>query len=347
MYKYCLAFFLLIFSCKNPTEKRMINSFSEDDLPEKKVLVGQRLNLPFLENPRGLLVNDEFIVVSQSRLDTLINVYNKESGLLIKKIAPNGLGPGEITYVRSMEFSGDKTIWVYDSQYKAFHQFNLKDDTALATNSFNKNEAFFFIAEMAISSESSVWSVMLDKQTQYFELGFNGDTLSSFGNWSKYDDRKDFPASTISSMHQGKMIVNKEKRVGVRAGVMRDYIDIVNLDNKEVYTLFGPSNHFPKYDAEYSQGYPMPDVDFEDARTHYIDLQAGKNSIYLLYFGGKMQEFGNNEIKNRIIEIDYSGNLKNVFELDTPILSFSIDEKNKVFYCIRFDNEPNVITFKY
>lgn len=346
MNKYSLILILLFFSCESVTEKS--KSFTEKDFPEKIVLISKRLSLPFLENPRSLIVNNEFIVVSQSRLDTLISVYDKESGVLLKKIGANGLGPGEITFVRSMEFAGDAdNIWVYDSQYKAYHQFNLRANNPLAVNSFNKNEAFFFIAEMALSSDSSVWSVMLDKQTQYFELGFNGDTISSFGKWSNYDDRKDFPASTISSMHQGKMVVNKERRIGVRAGVMRDYIDIVNLDNREVFTLFGPLNHFPKYDAEYSQGYPMPDVDFDDARTHYLDLYTGENSIYLLYFGGKMQEFGNPTIKNKIIEIDYDGNLKNVYELDTLVLSFYVDEKSKTFYCISFDKEPNVISFNY
>jgi hypothetical protein len=295
-----------------------------------------------------VIVNKEFIVVSQSRLDTLMNVYDKKTRTLIKKIGPNGVGPGELTFVRSMEFSSDKnSIWAYDPQSKAYHMFDLRNNSALTSNSFNKNEAFYFIGDMALSSDTSVWAVMLDNKTQYFELGFSGDTLSSFGNWSEYDKRKDFPASTISSMHQGKMVINKEKRIGIRAGVLRDYIDIVNLDSKEVFTLFGPVNHFPKYDVEYSLGYAMPDIDFEDARTHYIDLNVGKNSFFLLYFGGKMQEFGNPSIKNRILEIDYSGNLKNLYELNVPILSFSVDEENKLFYCISFDKEPNIITFNY
>ncbi|MBS4071818.1 MAG: hypothetical protein KGZ90_10850 [Algoriphagus sp.] len=323
--------------------------FKESDLPIEVLLKAEKLKLNGLQNPRQIHVNEQFIVVSQPNQDLMLNVYDKKGHLLINQLGKNGVGPGEISYVRTIESLDDPyDIWVYDSQYKSYHVYDLRDTTtAISKKSFNRNESFFYIGEMALLSDSSVWAIMMDKETQYFILGFENDTLASFGNWLTYDSRKDIPASTISSMHQGRMGVNRKGRYGVRAGLFRDYIDIVDLSEGKVTTLFGPSNHMTPYTVEYSQGYPMPKIDEKEARAHYYNVFAGEKSMFLLYYGGAINELGNSDRKMRIFEIDYSGKILSNFVLDQNIQSFSIDESEKKIYGVSMDSEPNIITFNY
>jgi hypothetical protein len=45
--------------------------------------------------------------------------------------------------------------------------------------------------------------------------------------------------------------------------------------------------------------------------------------------------------------MDYKGNILSQYQVDFPLLSFTVDEKNKIIYAVTLDEEPNIVEFNY
>jgi hypothetical protein len=199
---------------------------------------------------------------------------------------------------------------------------------------------------MAWASDTTVWARMRDGEGLNFELGVpNGDTLAAWGSWQDYADKPNIPSSIFSSLNQGKMSVNLNKKIGVVAGILRSYIDILDLNSGEKLQILGPELDYPKYTIDYSQGYPMPSI--EENKEYYLKNFPGEEAIFLLYAGFSYNLFGNPPRNPRIFLMDYEGKIFKVYELDHVITSMHIDEESKKIYGITVDAEPNVVVFDY
>jgi hypothetical protein len=75
---------------------------------------------------------------------------------------------------------------------------------------------------------------------------------------------------------------------------------------------------------------------------------AGGEFIYALYFGKSVDVFfQEGEMAREIFMFDYTGNLVKTYTLDHALFSLAVDEKNKRFFGISSDEDPNVVIFDY
>jgi hypothetical protein len=80
----------------------------------------------------------------------------------------------------------------------------------------------------------------------------------------------------------------------------------------------------------------------------YTYVVAGEVYIYALYFGKSVDlYFQEGELSREIFVFDYTGNLVKTYTLDHPLNSLAVDEKNKRFFGISSDRDPNVVLFDY
>jgi hypothetical protein len=49
----------------------------------------------------------------------------------------------------------------------------------------------------------------------------------------------------------------------------------------------------------------------------------------------------------RVLVFSYEGGVKQAFDLDHALLSFTVDEENRKFYGITYDSDPNVVVFDF
>jgi hypothetical protein len=81
---------------------------------------------------------------------------------------------------------------------------------------------------------------------------------------------------------------------------------------------------------------------------YYMDILAGDELIYALYFGKSADlYYQNGELSKEIYVFDYAGKLVKTFTLDHSLVSLAVDEENKHFFGISSDKEPNVVIFDY
>ena len=346
MTKYSLGILLLILlaSCQeNSTTSENAIIFTWEDMPSEQHLQGNKLSLEGLMDARRIFYKEGKLVVAEKSNTYQLHIFAEPDFKKVSAKGYNGYGPGELTNVWKMEDRGEAgKFWAYDLEQKSYYRFDLDDTNILADKEYSRLEPFFFVSELAWASDSSIWARMVDKDDQYFELALSGDTIAKWGKWQDYADRPDVPSSVLANLHSGKMHVNLDKRIGVIAGVSRDYIEIVNLNTLEKIQLFGPENAYPEYEVSYATGYPMP-VHSSNNKTYYFDNFPGEEYIYLSYFG----ELGNkrSEINPKLILLNYNGEIKKVFQLDKPLVSMAIDEENNRVFGLSYEKEPGVYLY--
>jgi len=343
-----LLFLFCLIACgtevENDPNLRVI-SFTHEDLKVVN-LHGEKIVLEGILYPRRILIKEGKLILSDRSMDKQLYIYDLSTFKLLSKKAVNGFGPGEISVIWKLVDIGEKSkIWAYDVERSSYFRFDLNDDNPLADLEHRDVEGFFMVGDMTWASDSTFLVTMVDGDTQYFELNLKGDTLSSWGSWKNYELKKDIPSSVTSSMHQGVLRVNISNRRGVRAGRLRPYVDVYNIDTQQGVSFRGPVDDFPEYGVEYSMGYPMPAMNHKTQKRYYFDSFAGDNYVYALYSGTLNENIY--DIPGQIIVFNYEGSVVKSFQLDIPVAVFTVDEKEKKIYGITRDENPGVAVFDY
>lgn len=329
------------------SESYQIKTFNESDIPEPILLNGMKCDFEELLNPRHIFWEGDFLIVAERGNDTLLHVIDIKSNKHIKRIGVNGLGPGEITMVHRM-LNDDKpgVFWAYDAEQKRLAKYDIYADSPLSEDIVDQTDDFFLAVEMAWASDSTLMTQRTDKDEKFVEFDLRGEVVQTFGSWKEMYQVKGVPVSIISSIHQGQLRSNPKKNKFVKVGVQRDYIEVLDRDTGNIISIRGPVQFMPEFKIDYSSGYPMPLTSIEDP-TFYTSVSAQSKYFYTLYSGKTTHQMIEDQGYRRIFIFDYEGELKQAFELDFPLLSFTVDEENRKFYGITYDAEPNVVVFEF
>ena len=358
LYYYFLLGLIFFVGCENKETKRDTISFTEEDLPDVITLKGYKYAFPQLLNPKGILVSDGKAIIFERKNvhDDKLHIIDLATMTYLQTKGKDGMGPGEVATITQVEALSDPNRFrAYDLELRLFSTFNLADTTRLAESQFKAPETAFYITNPALTSDTSLLANTVDGWTKYLQLTISGDTLAMFGDWRDMIKGKKLPngyqeeeldANLVSNVFQGPLKSSKNKRFAIKAGVKVDYIDIIDIEALSIKTIYGPLPGVPEFTISYWGGYQMPDMG-SSSTSRYIDVFPGKQSFFTLFLGKNSREISDMNNPNRIFEFDYEGNLLSHFQLDYPLLGFSVDEENKVIYGVTVDREPNLVRFEY
>jgi len=352
---YVLALF---FGCAERDVERRV--FSLDNLPAQSKLMGTKHLYDELLIPYKIHFTGNYLIVGEKKtiLNDKIHILDPKSKKYVSSKGIDGLGPGEITQVEQIEnILENGEFWTYDFEQILFSKFEISDSSKLASEQVSPRRSTIFMTQATLASTNSIFGNGVDGWTKYIEMSFTGDTLAFFGNWKDILVGRRFPnghkaenldANLVSNIHQGVLKGNLRKRMFVKAGLLVDYFEIIDLDNRSSKTFFGPFDQMNEFNIVYSMGYQMPEFSFENIKLHYRDVYVGKDSFFLLYIGkpdGKLEDLS---IPDRIFEFNFEGKPINHFILGNfNISSFTVDEVSRKFYGISEDDNPNVVEFDY
>lgn len=304
------------------------------------------------------MIKDQFIVVFErkSEYDDKFHVIDLETGKFLRSKGIHGMGPGETTTITQIEDAGEKNkVWAYNPEVRKFSKYDLQDSSKLAEEEFRSPDTEYFITEATWANNQTLLTTLVDGWTKYLHLTTTGDTLATFGNWKDMVLNKELPngykvkdldANLVSSIFQGQLKARKDKKVFIKPGITAHFIEIIDLENQDIRTLYGPEPEFPYFKITHSLGYQMADFGRESIEK-YLDGFAGENSFFVLYFGKTYKQLSNPDNLNRIFEFDYEGNILNQYQLDYPVYGISLDEKNRAIYAVTVDREPSLVRFDY
>lgn len=347
---------LSLTGCKSPSSDGNIY-FTERDLPQKKNLTGIKFKFDNILSPRGIFLKNNFALVWESKYaNDKFHVVDIERETYLYSKGIDGLGPGEITMIHSIEDSGDDNkIWAYDFEQRIYSKYDLRNSNKLADEQFRAPSKTHFIVESAWSSDSTLLVTLVDGWEKYQHIDLNGNLLAQFGSWKDNIRGRKLPnglkeeeldANLVNYVFQGNLIGSAEKEFFIRIGTKVDFIEVINLKSKTSKLILGPCLELPEFTVGYHLGYQMPN--FSHPRTiRYTAGYAGKNSFFVLYLGKESNLISEPDKLNRIFEFDYNGKILNHYQLDFPLIGFTVDEKNKRIYGISIDKDPNIVRFQY
>ena len=350
-----ILFILIFIGCVTQQDEDLVEFgntkyFSNDSFENKVELKQQIFNEDFIGDPARLALIDTFLFVVDIKLDTIIHLFSSNSKAYLGKLISRGSGPSELITCSDIETSRTKrNFWAYDitsrkwieynidslsknqkheniidfnnisSDYKGiFHPQWLTDSTLVCSSLFKYNERFF-VFDKKLEMKKAIYNPYLKI---YPKFGDNilGDIFSSF------------------------ISIKPDKSKIVIAGRYLDLIEIYN-DNGDIQTMLkGPDKYFDfKFDIESSikQGSL---IKLPETKRAYIGIKTTDNCIYLLYSGKERKDPSHYSYASIIYAFDWNGQPLKKYELDAPILSFEIDEKNNIIYALHQDSY--IITYK-
>ncbi|SFT68382.1 TolB-like 6-blade propeller-like [Algoriphagus locisalis] len=355
---YILLTLVFLAACESKESEITNTSFTEGDLPDVVSLNGHKYAFSQVLNPRGILVTDGKAIIFERKNvhDDKLHIIDLESMTYLQTKGKDGMGPGEVATITQVEALSDPSKFqVYDLELRLFSTFNFADTSRLAESQFKAPETTFYITNPTLTSDTTLLANTVDGWTKYLHLSISGDTLAMFGDWRDMIKGKELPngykeeeldANLVSNIFQGSLKASKDKSYAIKAGVKVDYIDIVNLETMSIKTIYGPVQGIPDFKISYWGGYQMPDMG-PSGTSRYVDVFPGEKSFFALFFGKKSSEISDMDNPNRIFEFDYEGNVLSQYQLDYPLLGFSVDEESRAIYGVTIDREPNLVRFDY
>jgi len=224
--------------------------------------------------------------------------------------------------------------------------FDLESPGEFYQKAFRQPENMFLAVDMLWNSDSTLICQLADGDDKFVIYDTLGNQLSFFGQWSQMLEDRSLPPNVIKSVHQGKSSISPDHKKYVQVGLLRDYIEILDLHSGKISSVSGPVHNIPEFEVDYSAGYPM--AQFTDmSRSHYyMDVVAGEEYIYALYFRKSVDVyFQEGEMAREIFVFDYAGKLVKTYTLDHSLVTLAVDEENKRFFGISSDKDPNVVIF--
>lgn len=354
-----LLSYSVFMGCKSSSSEIDNLNFTENDLPTARILESYKYNFPEILNPRGIaIVGDKAVVFERKNTSNKkFHIVDLREEVYLGYMGIHGMGPGEITVITKVEGLQDPNkILTYDPELNVFSVFNLLDSSRLAESQFRAPATAFFITDAAFTSDTSFIAHVVDGWTKYLHLTISGDTLGTFGNWKDMIRGRELPngykeeeldANLVSNVFQGTLRVNPSKSYAVKSGNKVDYLEIVRLSDQSITTLIGPTHEIQDFKISMSVGYQMPAFPLETTTTRYLDVFAGEKSFFVLFSGKSYRQISEMTNLNRVFELDYSGKILGQYQLDYPLLGFTVDEKNRRIYGVTTDEEPNLVRFEY
>ncbi|MGJ3233720.1 BF3164 family lipoprotein [Marivirga sp.] len=350
-----VLFLFLFATCQDKTilsekesELYTIKKFGIDDFQNEKTLSGKKLNIPQLLYPDLVLALEDYLVISETEDDTLFHIINKSNYKHIRKTGKSGIAPNELKSASSLFKTVRKNqFWGYSLSGKTLAKYNAIDTFANSIEVIKpKNDEMYLASTLVPSAKNSFLSTRNNGDEKFVEFRFDGQILNIFGNWQDMLNMKDVPSNVISSLLQGKLVVNDAKTHFAFACLDADIIEILDKTTGKTISVRGPVHHVPKFTVDYGAGYAMCALDFDDVIYKYIDATIFNNKIYAGFSGHSFETIDiNKEDKfvEQIFIFDLDGNPLIRYNLNYSIKHFTVDEDR--IYAITYDENPGLVVF--
>jgi len=331
------------------SELYSIKKFEIDDFQFEKSLKGKKLDISQILYPELVLALEDYLVISETQSDTLFHILDKENFSHVRKTGRAGIAPNELNSA-SFLFRTDckNQFWGYSLSSKTLAKYNAIDTLNTSIEEVKpKNDEMYLASTIVPSSGNSFLSTRNNGDEKFVEFDFDGQILNTFGNWQDMLNLNDVPSNVISSLLQGKLVVNQAKTHFALACLDADILEILDKTTGKTISVRGPMHHVPKFTVDYSPGYPMCALDFNDVYYKYIDATVYKNKIYAAFSGHSHETVDVNKEEKMVEQIfvfDLEGNPLTRYKLDRSVKHFSVDENN--IYAISRDENPGLVVFQ-
>lgn len=302
-----------------------------------------------LSMPGDLAVVGEHLVLLNKQADSVIRVYDAETGALRRSFGRQGQGPGEFEGAWSLDpVPGSRTaFWIYDLNLQRLTGVDLATDFG-ASGTYRDR---IVTLQGGGAPTSPVWvSDSLFLSPGYFNdpgrlahFARTGRMLRLVGDPPPGDAAVPMPVRQHA--YQSTAAPNPARTRVAVATRHADRLDIYRPDGTRVASAPRPAGFEPVYRVANAGGAPTMESG-EDLRFGYIDVAATDRYVYALYSGLRRADAPGRANFGRVVRVfDWNAKPVRTFELDGPVLSIAADPADRRLYAARFDPTPALVAF--
>lgn len=331
-------------SCSSNKEYENTKYFNLESFKQTNILKGKSL---FLEEPVMKPVKiytiDSFLVLINVQSNLFIDRYNLNTLKKTGEYISFGNGPEEMIAPTHMIIE-DSTVNILDRGKKKILIYN-KFDFCLNQSPTPKRSIEFidFINNMSFLKNNSIVTTI--PTPEHLRLSFfnqNGKFLETKG---EYPIIKNHKLNTIQKLagYECNIVTNEEKDKIFVAYKYTDLIEIYDINGNLIERKQGPEGFFPSI-IVHDNGSEQT-IGYEKGKTKdgYFSPIAYKNKIYVLYSGKSYDPDNYDFNSNYIFVFDWEGNPIQIYNLDTPIFSFTIDPRTDILYGLTNNPEFHIV----
>jgi hypothetical protein len=363
-----LGIFILFTSCEPADSVKndppFVKRFTHTDISTQKDLEGESLEINhlLLDAFNLAIIEDSLLVTAESiyGLDTLLTLYNLQTKKVIKRFGNQGKGPGNYGTISSLKYSpGKKELRVFDMILKRITSYKLTDLLAAKTHvtcTTLELAEFGQLDEVHILEREDTRTIIATNELIGSErlriVDLNNNQVRNIGDIYTTHELKGEGDFILHQAYKSHLAPNPVANKVVLGTHYTDRIEIYDLDNGERRIFRGPDVFNPTFSTTsnpHAEGFPLF-ARTTETEFGFIQIQATQEFIFGLYVGKrspeKMYEGIEDELATSIIVFDWEGNPLAKYNLDQPLVDFSISEEGNKIYGLTYGENPNVYVYK-
>ena len=281
---------------------------------------------------------DSLLLINDFHGDTLINVFNLNSGKIVKRLIPKGSGPGELISPLDIQLC-DRNLYVLCRPKFSLNHGSVDSVTAgsfvISNDGLLPQKSDRFIP---LTENQFVFSGLWNKRYILYNPS-KASEIKEFGDYPNYwEGEKDFPENAKAMFHQSRFIKHPSKPYF--ASCSSFVLEIYEYDSTGINL---PQLVFKKQLGNYSYNYTAGNIltanvkDGSDPEAK--ELTCSAKYIYVVIQSGEDRK------KSNIMVLDWDGKPVKLFKSDKTITCLSIDENSNRGYCIIEDPEDKLVYF--
>lgn len=303
-----------------------------------------------LAMPGDLAVVGEHLVLINNRADSVIRVYDIESGEHRLSFGRQGRGPGEFEGAWSLDAvpHSRSAFWIYDISLQRLTNVDLATDFGPART----------YRERMISLQgpgpptSPVWL----GDSSFVSPGYfkdpgrlalftaSGRLVRLVGDPPPGDPETPLPVRQHA--YQSTARANPARTLVAVGTRHADRLDVYRADGTLVASAPRPDAFEPVYRTTQAGGAPTMTTG-DDLRFGYIDLAATEQHIYALYSGLRRGDAPGRANFGRFVRVfDWNAKPVRTVELDRPVFSIAADSTGLRLYGVSIDPSPALVVFE-
>lgn len=287
--------------------------------------------------PIKLIKRDSVYLIQNLGSDNVITLLN-EKGEYQKCIVKRGDAPNEINNISSTISMDDTLVTLYSNPY--FVEYNIDKILKSEGNYWKKVKMDVSTLKMPISNVRKI-------KGNYLYEGFTPEMRFAISNkdgsyltYNEYPQIVDRPAKEIAAVmsYASKMYVHPEQNLWIQVNYIGAVMEIFKEENGKIISVKQLFIYPPVYEGSGSQ------ITWgDDSIIGFDDITITSNHIYALLNGRKGKELKSmppiTPFGDRIIKMDWEGNIIEIIKADCMIVAFDVDEVNKEFHLISYNKE--------
>lgn len=345
--KLLFILFCVFISCNSKREYENTETFSIHSIKQTSVLKGTTIPLyePVMR-PVKVFTIDSFLILINAQTETFIDRYNLNTLQKTGEYITFGSGPEEMIAPIGV-ITNDSTVGILDGGKQTLFLFNKKEFCYASSPVSYKSISFDDLTDniKVLKNDNLVTTIRSYKHQRLSFFNKNGEFIETKGEYPVIKNENISITEKLAG-YVCSIVLNEERNKIFIAYQQTDLIEIYDINGDLIVRRQGPDYFFPSIIVQKNGEEETIRYTKGETRDAYFCPTIYKDEIYVLY-SGKIYDPANYKFnKDKIFVFDWEGNPIRIYNLETPIFSFTIDQQTGILYGLSNDPEFHVVKMR-